>query len=70
MPFGCFKPRMVRTGHPAGINRNHVGMLEREQHAATVDMLEKLANMLDVDPIEFFKRPSHDALIAYAPTRT
>jgi transcriptional regulator with XRE-family HTH domain len=38
----------------ADINRNYVGMLEREEHAATVDMLEKLADVLEVDPIEFF----------------
>jgi len=37
----------------AGINRNYVGMLEREEHAATVDMLEKLAEVLEVDPVEF-----------------
>ena len=42
----------------AGINRNYVGMLEREQHSATVDMLEKLAEVLETDPIEFFRRPS------------
>lgn len=40
----------------ADINRNYVGMLEREQHAATIDMLEKLANVLDVEPVEFFRR--------------
>jgi transcriptional regulator with XRE-family HTH domain len=40
----------------AGINRNYVGMLEREQHAATVDMLEKLAAVLDIDPVEFLRR--------------
>lgn len=40
----------------AGINRNYVGMLEREQHAATIDMLEKLAIVLEADPIEFFRR--------------
>lgn len=40
----------------AGINRNYVGMLEREQHAATIDMLEKLAGVLDTDPAEFFRR--------------
>ena len=44
----------------AGINRNYVGMLEREENAATVDMLEKIADVLDVDPIEFFKRPSRE----------
>jgi transcriptional regulator with XRE-family HTH domain len=39
----------------ADVNRNYVGMLEREEHAATIDMLEKLAAVLDVDPIEFFR---------------
>ena len=40
----------------AGINRNYVGMLEREEHAATIDMLEKLAEVLEADPVEFFRR--------------
>jgi transcriptional regulator with XRE-family HTH domain len=40
----------------AGINRNYVGMLESEQHAATVDMLEKLAIALSVEPAVFFNR--------------
>jgi transcriptional regulator with XRE-family HTH domain len=40
----------------AEINRNYVGMLEREEHAATVDMLDKLAKVLDIDPVEFFRR--------------
>jgi transcriptional regulator with XRE-family HTH domain len=40
----------------AGINCNYVGMLEREQHSATVDMLEKLAEVLEADPVEFFRR--------------
>lgn len=40
----------------ADINRNYVGMLEREQHAATIDMLEKLADVLDADPAEFFRQ--------------
>ncbi len=40
----------------ADVNRNYVGLLEREEHAATVDMLEKLASVLDVDPSAFFRR--------------
>ena len=40
----------------ADVNRNYVGMLEREQHAATIDMLEKLADVLETDPVEFFRR--------------
>ena len=45
----------------ANINRNYVGMLEREQHAATIDMLEKLADVLEVDPIAFFEKPDSEA---------
>lgn len=41
--------------HRAHVNRNYVGMLEREEYAATVDMLEKLADALGVDPIEFLR---------------
>ena len=40
----------------AGINRNYVGMLERSEHAATVDMLDQLAIALDVDPAVMFSR--------------
>jgi transcriptional regulator with XRE-family HTH domain len=45
----------------AEINRNYVGMLEREQHAATIDMLEKLAIVLDLDPVAFFQRPERQS---------
>jgi transcriptional regulator with XRE-family HTH domain len=34
----------------AGINRNYVGMIEREKNAASVDILEALAKALKVDP--------------------
>lgn len=40
----------------AHINRNYVGMLEREENAATVDMLEKIGEVLGVDPMEFLRR--------------
>lgn len=42
----------------AGLNRNYPGLLEREQYAATVDVLDKLATALDVDPVEFFRKNS------------
>ena len=41
----------------AEVNRNYVGMLEREEHAATVDMLEKFAAVLGVEPTAFFEKP-------------
>ena len=34
----------------ADINRNYVGMLEREQFSATIDIIEKLADALGVEP--------------------
>lgn len=42
----------------AGVNRNYPGLLEREQYAASVDVLEKLAAALEVDPVEFFRQDS------------
>ena len=41
--------------HHAQVNRNYVGMLEREEYAASVDILEKLAAALEVDPVEFLR---------------
>ncbi len=40
----------------ADVNRNYVGMLERNEHAPTIEMLEKLALGLDVDPADFLRR--------------
>lgn len=39
----------------ADINRNYIGMIERSENAASVDMLEKLAEALEVKPVEFFQ---------------
>ena len=36
--------------HRAGVNRNYVGMIEREENAATVDMMEQLAGKVDELP--------------------
>ena len=40
----------------AGLNRNYVGMIEREENAPTVDVLEKLAEVLQVEPTSFLQR--------------
>ena len=40
----------------AGIDRTYVSALERCVYAATVDMLEKLAEVFGVDPTELLKR--------------
>jgi transcriptional regulator with XRE-family HTH domain len=41
----------------AGISTNHVGMLEREERGATIEVIEKLAGALGVDPARLLKTP-------------
>ena len=38
----------------AGINRNYVGQIEREEKSPTVDVVEKLANSLTVKAEDLF----------------
>ncbi|BAJ82009.1 Xre family transcriptional regulator [Acidiphilium multivorum AIU301] len=38
--------------HRAKLNRNYVGMIEREEHAATVDTIDQLASALGVSPMD------------------
>ena len=40
----------------AGLNRNYIGMIERQENAATVDTLEELAKALQVDPVCFIEQ--------------
>ena len=40
----------------AGLNRNYVGMIEREENSPTVDTLEALAKVLKVEAEELLKR--------------
>ena len=47
----------------AGLNRNYVGMIEREENSPTVDTLEKLAAVLKIEPKLFF---ADDELISEA----
>lgn len=42
--------------HRADIDRTYVSSLERCQYAATVDVIEKLARELDIDPSELLNR--------------
>ena len=40
----------------AGINRNYVGQIEREEKSPTVDVIEKLAYSLEMGPEAFFQK--------------
>jgi len=39
----------------AGLNRNYVGMIERQEHAVTIDVLEQLAAVFAVEPAELLR---------------
>lgn len=39
----------------AGLNRNYVGMIERQENAATVDTLEALAKALQVPAVQLLE---------------
>lgn len=41
--------------HRADMDRTYVSSLERGNYAATVDMLERMAEALGVDPIELLR---------------
>lgn len=36
----------------AGVNRGYMGKIENAKYAASLDMVEKIAAALDVDPVE------------------
>jgi transcriptional regulator with XRE-family HTH domain len=42
--------------HRVGINRNYVGMIEREENSPTIEMIERLAKVLQVDPAALLQR--------------
>ena len=46
--------------HLAKTNRNYVGMIERKESAATVDVIERLAAALDVSPVDLIN-PNTDS---------
>lgn len=39
----------------AGLNRNYIGMIEREENSPTVDALEQISNALGIDPVTLFQ---------------
>ena len=41
--------------HIAEINRGYIGKIENAKHAASVDMVERIAKALEVEPMMLFK---------------
>ncbi len=50
-----------RLAHEADVDRSYVGGLERQEENPTVDVLDRLAKMLEVPISEFFKAPRKGA---------
>jgi transcriptional regulator with XRE-family HTH domain len=46
-----------RLAHEAEVDRSYVGGLERQEENPTVDVLDRLASMLEVPIAEFFREP-------------
>ena len=44
--------------HRAGIDRTYVSALERCLYAASIDVVDRIARVLDVDAAELLERPS------------
>lgn len=40
----------------AGLNRNYVGMIEREENSPTLDTLEKISFVLEIDAADLLRR--------------
>jgi transcriptional regulator with XRE-family HTH domain len=45
-----------RLAHEAGVTAAYVGHLERQRYAASVDVLEKLAAALGIDPAQLMAK--------------
>jgi transcriptional regulator with XRE-family HTH domain len=44
--------------HEAGVDRTYISALERSVYSASLDMIERLASVLDVEPSLFLETPA------------
>jgi transcriptional regulator with XRE-family HTH domain len=44
--------------HRAGVDRTYISALERSVHAASIDVADRLAQVLGVDVAELLRRPA------------
>jgi transcriptional regulator with XRE-family HTH domain len=47
--------------HDAGVDRTYISALERGVYSASIDMLAKLAAVLDVQPADLLKLPGRQS---------
>ena len=46
-----------QLAHDAGVDRAYLSRVERAVTYVGLEIIEKLASILEVDPVEFFRRP-------------
>ena len=46
-----------QLAHDAGVDRAYLGRVERAVTYVGLEIIERLATILEVDPAEFFRRP-------------
>jgi transcriptional regulator with XRE-family HTH domain len=47
-----------QLAHDAGVDRAYLSRVERAVTYVGLEIIEKLASILGVDPVEFFRRPA------------
>jgi transcriptional regulator with XRE-family HTH domain len=47
-----------RLAYDAGVDRAYLSRVERAVTYVGLEIIEKLASILEVDPVEFFQRPA------------
>ena len=50
-----------QLAHDAGVDRAYMSRVERAVTWVGLEIIGKLADVLDVDPVEFFRRPPRPA---------
>ena len=50
-----------RLAHDAGVDRAYMSRVERAVTYVGLEIIGKLADVLGVDPVEFFRRPTRSA---------
>ncbi|HQR89353.1 MAG TPA: helix-turn-helix transcriptional regulator [Caulobacter sp.] len=46
--------------HQAGIDRTYISSLERSVYGASIDVVDRLASVLELDAADLLKRPAAD----------
>jgi transcriptional regulator with XRE-family HTH domain len=46
--------------HRADIDRTYISSLERSVYNASIDVIDRIAEVLEIEPLELLRRPPHE----------